>query len=86
MNFIYLSCPEFQIKTSVINSAPLTRCVKRTRRPTKIHTLLLHFTVKLFVIGLAYSHILSFCLTKLTLMVFIRDTAPDNILGGGFEI
>jgi hypothetical protein len=43
----------------------------------------LHFNFKLFVIGLAYIHILSFYPTKLTLMVFIRDTAPANILGGG---
>jgi hypothetical protein len=86
MNFIYLSCPEFQIKTSMINSVPLTRSVqKNTSCLTKIHTLLLHFNVKLFVIGLAYSHILPFCPTKLTMMVFIRDTAPPNILGG-FEI
>lgn len=45
--------------------------------------LLLRFNVKLFVKGLAYRDILSFCPTKLITVVFVRETAPGNILSGG---
>ena len=49
--------------------------------PTKIHKLLLHFNVGQFLIWQAYSHVLSFCPTKVTTTVFIRDTEQANLLG-----